>query len=468
VLEWAERLVRDGIDVTIDKWSLKEGQDKYAFMESMVTDSTVTKVIVLSDATYANKADAKKGGVGTESQIISGEVYAKVEQTKFIPVVCERDEASQPCLPTFLKSRIYIDFSSPQAFHDEYQKLVRAIYNKTLYKKPELGVTPEYILNPSRPSSDIEINSVAELRKYILSNPSDCSGYITHYFDAVYERLEQYRLALPPQSELDELILESLDALLGLRNALLDAFSLCIIDSRDPNTTGLIINFCERMLWYKGHPEGATHWSHEYAENYSIFLYDVYLHLVAMLLNRGRLTDCQQLLEHNYLLPDNFPNKDNDHPLANFTMFWAGSSALSRRNNRLQLQRIDLIADLLKERTTTKHVSFRDLMQAEGVLFMRSVFANATTNIRKRAWFPHSFVYAQYSMVFPLFARATSRKTYMAMLPLVSAPVEGSPREVFLDKIRNDNDYAGWFGSLYTCDVNFDTMYNLKGISTID
>jgi hypothetical protein len=40
----------------------------------MVTDSTITKVAVISDQTYADKADGRAGGVGTETQIISREV----------------------------------------------------------------------------------------------------------------------------------------------------------------------------------------------------------------------------------------------------------------------------------------------------------------------------------------------------------------------------------------------------------
>ena len=49
------------------------------------------------------KADARKAGVGTETQIISKEVYEKVEQSKFIPLVCEFAEDATPFLPTFLK-----------------------------------------------------------------------------------------------------------------------------------------------------------------------------------------------------------------------------------------------------------------------------------------------------------------------------------------------------------------------------
>ncbi len=119
IRQWAEQMVSDGVDVVLDVWDLKEGDDKYAFMEKMVTDESVTHVLVFSDSEYAAKADARKAGVGTESQIISREVYSKVKQSKFIPVVCEFDDSGEPFLPTFLKSRIWIDFSSPEASERE-------------------------------------------------------------------------------------------------------------------------------------------------------------------------------------------------------------------------------------------------------------------------------------------------------------------------------------------------------------
>ena len=75
VREWAERLLADGVDVVLDLFDLKEGNDKYVFMEQMVTDPQVTHVLVISDRVYSEKADARKAGVGTESQIISKEVY---------------------------------------------------------------------------------------------------------------------------------------------------------------------------------------------------------------------------------------------------------------------------------------------------------------------------------------------------------------------------------------------------------
>jgi hypothetical protein len=38
VLNLAERLMSDGVYVRLDIWDLKEGHDKYVFMEKMVTD----------------------------------------------------------------------------------------------------------------------------------------------------------------------------------------------------------------------------------------------------------------------------------------------------------------------------------------------------------------------------------------------------------------------------------------------
>ena len=106
VITWAERLISDGVDVVLDRYDLKEGHDKYAFMERMVTDPSITHALMICDKIYSEKADSRSAGVGTESQIISREVYEKVDQTKFVPIVCQVDKRGNPFLPAFLKSRI--------------------------------------------------------------------------------------------------------------------------------------------------------------------------------------------------------------------------------------------------------------------------------------------------------------------------------------------------------------------------
>ena len=92
VLDLANRLVSHGVDVVLDKWDLKEGNDKYKFMERCVNDPSITKVLIICDKAYAQKANDRTGGVGDETVIISSEVYGNARQEKFIPIIAERDE----------------------------------------------------------------------------------------------------------------------------------------------------------------------------------------------------------------------------------------------------------------------------------------------------------------------------------------------------------------------------------------
>ena len=104
VLTLATELREKGVDVILDKWDLKEGQDSIEFMESMVTNPDINKVLIISDKKYVEKADKRNGGVGTEAQIISPEVYRNTSQEKFVVAVTECDEKDQPYLPTYYKT----------------------------------------------------------------------------------------------------------------------------------------------------------------------------------------------------------------------------------------------------------------------------------------------------------------------------------------------------------------------------
>ena len=148
VVEIADRLSSDGVEVKLDQWDLREGQDKYEFMEQMVRDSKIKKVLIICDNEYQKKANSKTGGTGTETQIISKEVYEDVKQEKFIPIVKELYNG-EPCLPTYLKNRMYINLSNEIVYEDNYERLIRNIFNKPLLKKPVIGAPPTYISDES-------------------------------------------------------------------------------------------------------------------------------------------------------------------------------------------------------------------------------------------------------------------------------------------------------------------------------
>lgn len=144
IKEIAERLMHDGILVKLDIWDLKDGHDKYAYMEQCVTDKDIDRVLIFSDRKYAERADKRQGGVGDETTIISPEIYGNEKQEKFIPIVMEWDENGNPYLPAYLKSRMYRNLSGDD-FEAEYETLVRTIYDEPLERKPELGSRPDWL-----------------------------------------------------------------------------------------------------------------------------------------------------------------------------------------------------------------------------------------------------------------------------------------------------------------------------------
>lgn len=80
-------------------------------------------MIMVSDRAYAEKADGRRGGVGTETQIISPQIYAKADQNKFVAVVPELDADGKPFLPTYYGARIFIDLSNQEIYPEIFYSL---------------------------------------------------------------------------------------------------------------------------------------------------------------------------------------------------------------------------------------------------------------------------------------------------------------------------------------------------------
>ena len=137
VLQLAEALVSKSVDVILDRWDLHPGQDKFAFMEQSIEKAD--KVLVLCDKMYTEKANDRSGGVGTETEIITPDVYGKSLQEKFIPVIMEDFNS----VPTYFKSRLGIDFRKGHR-REGFEDILHVIYDQPKYSKPPLGKKPEW------------------------------------------------------------------------------------------------------------------------------------------------------------------------------------------------------------------------------------------------------------------------------------------------------------------------------------
>ncbi|WP_423911006.1 toll/interleukin-1 receptor domain-containing protein [Caballeronia sp.] len=112
VLALATRLVANGVDVVLDQWDLTFGCDLPRFMESGLT--AAHRVLAVCTEPYVTKANAGRGGVGYEKMILTAQVMQDISSDRIIPII--RNNVSAPPVPTFLSSRVFVDFSDDLAY----------------------------------------------------------------------------------------------------------------------------------------------------------------------------------------------------------------------------------------------------------------------------------------------------------------------------------------------------------------
>jgi hypothetical protein len=276
VINLAERLMADGIDVIIDKWNLKEGHDKYSFMESMVTSPEVDKVLIILDKKYSEKADERSGGVGTETQIISPQIYSNVSQEKFIPIVAERDENGKEFLPTFLESRIYIDLSSSDHFESNYEKLLRNIYQRPAYIKPQLGKAPPYIFE-----DDIVTHRTASIVRSFDNqyekNPLKINSIIRDFFSEYFENLKKFSLVFSSRdmNEIGKQVIDNLNSYSTLRNDFVSMFTK-ISKVEIQFDIEILIKFLEKIPSLKRPLDERSSWSNSEFDNFKFIIHELF------------------------------------------------------------------------------------------------------------------------------------------------------------------------------------------------
>ena len=267
----ADRLLSDGVDVILDVYDLKEGDDKNVFMESMVADESVSHVLVFCDKTYSEKANAREAGVGTESQIISENVYKAVKQSKFIPIACEFDENGTPYLPTFLKSRIYIDLSSPETLNENWEQLVRLVFGRPRHEKPQVGKPPIYVSDSTRSPLDLAATKFPMLKRAIFRQLPEATNYRSEFLDTCFEFTDSIRIREAPDSAtFGEKVVSDCGKLKYVRNHIVDWILVEAGVTPREEFDHLLVEVLERLRELKSRPADISHWSDVWFDAHSV------------------------------------------------------------------------------------------------------------------------------------------------------------------------------------------------------
>ncbi|MDD2734813.1 MAG: TIR domain-containing protein [Desulfuromonadaceae bacterium] len=427
VLTLATELTDAGVDVVLDKWDLKEGNDAHAFMEKMVTDPEIKKVAIICDKLYSEKANGRSGGVGTETQIISPEIYNKQNQNKFVAVVVERTEDGKPCLPVYYKSRIYIDFSDPDAYAIRYEELLRWVYDKPLYVKPKIGSMPSFLSETDQLSLGTTVKQKRAIES-IKSGKDYAKGAIEEYLETIVKNLEAFRITQNEQ-EFDDLVVDNIEKFLPYRNEAIEVF-LAIAQYRDSIDGGEQLHrFFERLIPYMYCPKEARGYSDWDFDNFKYIIHELFLYALTALIRYEKYDGARYLIQQYY-----YVERNADHGrevMVSFTVFRNYLKSIERRNERQKLGRLSLRADLLEQRCKVSGLKFHEVMQTDFILYLRSCLTSIKDN-KQQNWWPETLIYAdRHYAAFEIFARCQSVKYFERVKTLLDIDTKNDLAPIF-------------------------------------
>jgi hypothetical protein len=410
VMKIAEELTESGIHVILDKWDLKEGHDAVAFMEKMVTDPELQKVVIVSDKLYAERADGRSGGVGTETQIISREVYENQQQNKFVAVITERDDNGNPYLPVYYKSRIYIDLSDESRYADNFEKLLRWVYDKPLFMRPELGAKPAF-LNDSSTISMATTTTARRALSALREHKPFASGALDEYFTLFCKNLELFRV-VTKGDDFDDSIVASIDQFIPYRNEIISMFTTIVQYTPTEEYLTKIHRFFENLIPYMYRPEHVMQYRTVDFDNFKFIINELFLYFIGLLIKHERFTELDLFLKTRFYTGKN-TETPSEGSSTDYEVFRQYLESLEHRNHRLKKNRLSLHADLLHERSTGSGIDFRYVMQADFVLYIRTLLDEKADHV---SWYPTTLLYATQSQhAFEIFARASSKLYFEKM-----------------------------------------------------
>lgn len=411
VIELAERLIANGIDVVLDVYDLREGQDKYAFMEQSVNDPSIDRVLIICDKSYTEKANNRSGGVGDETVIISPEIYGQVKQEKFIPIIFEVDEEGNAYCPQYIKSRIYIDLSTEDdRYEAEYEKLLRNIFEKPIYKKPALGTKPKWLENDIIDLSSIR-DIVKQTRGYTNGNQVEANFLLRKAADEFVDVAKQYKM--PDGNVEDENIMSAIEQTKPYRDLFVD-FCEALIYSSLPVSNTLTMIF--EMLFNGLHDAGGRNgYSRNDFDFYDFLIMELFICTTAVLLHYEKYGDLHLMLTHTYFVKENYC-EDN----VKSTSYFEFRKYIREIEDKYKPKSgfsnlITLTGDIIVNRERKPLLTKNSISNADIVLYQLGVVLKINTDVFS-CWFPTTYIYHGHKQA--IWQKLKSREYCQKIAPL--------------------------------------------------
>lgn len=435
VQNFGTRLMSDGIDVTLDRWSAREGHDISFFMETMVKKDLYDKVLIISDKNYSNKANDRNGGVGIEAQIITPEIYGNMTQEKFLPIVVERDEDDKPYLPTFLRTKLYFDFSKEEYFEESYENLVRNIYDAPQIVKPQLGKAPSYVTEQQSITNNKTSFFIRSLEHNLSKNPLRINILSKEFIEMFSENLYDFKLNFGGGYNVIDAGKSTVDKIHEYKPMREDLISFLLIVTRtEYNLDSDIIKSLFELKEEYSHPKESDQmqWYPSDYEHFKFIFHELFIYVIAIGLRNQNYDFVAELLHGPYF----FENRYRKEDVQKFVEIRDFPRILNEYYEK-EFRKISGSADLMITNLSPQ-IAKKNFIQADLLLhFIDELYNNETTSYKK--WFPVTYFYKMNENISDLFARLLSLKHFEKLKSVFGVESKEELQKI-LSEYKNKNE----------------------------
>ncbi len=417
---------------------------------------------MIIDEKYTDRANQRHGGVGTESTILSQELYSKRDKNKIVAVIAEPDAPK----PIFYAGRLHVDLSDSERYAEEYEKLVRWAYDKYKYEKPKLlGSAPSFIVAEDNQVALFTNTQYRMAIDALEKGRSNASSLVKQYLDKLYLELPKFSL-LDDDSNVEEAFKQKLEHFQPHLYEFKKIVDTVCTHSNESKIFKHFRSFLESLLnLLTVIPNQRSRLTAD-LELFCFLNYQIFLSLISILIKNEEFNELKEILDELYMLPENFYHRHLlDKKYMTFSVFLPREYNFIE--NTLKSRMYSPLGDLVKDYSDNQVISFEEMCEADAFLFIKSLTLNLQDDdfYRKR-WWPHlSFYIANHRhLALKVFVKS-ERASYFDEIKKVLNVQDLQFIEDILN-INKDNPYAPnpfipkWTGSF--------AQFDLKVLSNLE
>jgi len=345
------------------------------------------------------------------------------------------DNEGKPFLPVFLKSRIFVNFANLSSFEEEYEKLIRLIYDRPEKSRPSLGSPPSYLTE-----NTVNVYKsgflVSSIKNQLDRNPSSLDRISSEFFTLFEDELWEF--VLPDIRDVGDKKLDLIENRLHdfqlLKKSFVD-FTFIVTSTEYNFNFDYLISFFEKVNRYqKPRDENASQWYTADFEVLKIIFQELFVYCIAICIKNSNFKLAGELLNGTYVFESSPRRIDN--PDRSFCGIILIPEIFNGHYNRSNIAPMGnyYLANLYK-------LSKDEFVTADVICYISCFLFQPNKSYYK--WYPHSNAHygsVRSHVVFRFFEKLESRSFYERIKPIFN--------DISLDEMKKKlYEYKGTAGT---------------------